>query len=200
MTGGNVPVMKQVIDWLRQPLQPATDEHRTAFSRFTIGLAACAAVGSYILTPMIRFADHRLLFAAAMMAIFGLVMGQGLYPPHAQRVWLWMGQINLVIAAGIFAWAGMDAASVATWHDERCARIQSAMFRPAANTRGDLPELFAALQCRPQGAGPEKPILSDSPGGPPNRAKVEAFERVRADALRNEIDLIDPAKKDQPRK
>ncbi len=189
--------MRRLLRWLRQPLPPANALHRKHFTNLLVALAACAAVGAYILDPIIRFADRGLMFTAAMLTIFGFHAGFLLTRKQETADKFWIAVIMLACGAATFFWVGLKAEKASMWHDARCLRIQAAMFRPTEHTRDDLPELFAALDCRPQGEGPEEPNLSDSVGGPPNPAKVEAFQRLKKQMLESEILLDAPAKEDR---
>lgn len=91
----------------------------------------------------------------------------------------------LGFAACLLFLTGTDAMKRSDWNDERCYRIQKAMLHPGPTTRSDLPDLFQALQCRPQGDGP---ILEERPGSTADAQRLAQVQKER-EALAREVSV-----------
>lgn len=130
-------------------------EENERFSESDIRLVggACVAAGAmfaYLAQPVLRFADPVDLVclggaaASLLIGLWSSLVGA----TNSRKQW------KCVIAAAVvmvlFLTVVLAPALVRSrTHDRRCRQIESQMME-GTGTRADLPDLFAALQCRPQ--------------------------------------------------
>lgn len=110
-----------------------------------------AVVGTYFAGPVLRFVPGGLLAGLGLMLAFGASSIWGIIierrkPTRAHY-------FSMVVA--VVAFVGLTAAVF--WgairsdvNDTRCEHIQREMLLPAPR-RSDLPDIYTALGCRPQG-------------------------------------------------
>ncbi|MEG3176634.1 hypothetical protein U1872_10370 [Sphingomonas sp. RB3P16] len=186
--------MKAVSKFLTGKPKAATKGDLASFDAGLVGLAAVAAVAAvaaYVFQPAQRFVALEHLFLGGMLLIMGLLPATVFRRRDPPRVYLWM--VAGVIASGavVLFFAANDAVDQSEWNDQRCIRVQSAMLHPTGRTRTDLPNLFTALGCQPQGSAPRDPTWTGvrAGGPPPTRKAVAAHERFMRQAADAEVEL-----------
>jgi hypothetical protein len=177
--------------------EPGDESHLKALDAVLFGVVSIAAVAAFVFQSVERFANREHLFLGGMFTIFALLAIMSYRVFRGPVIQLYGAMIVLGFSACLLFLTGTDAMKRSDWNDERCYRIQTAMLHPSPTTRTDLPDLFQALQCRPQGDGPLLKEQSGSTGDAQRLAHVqeerEALEReVPVDAIGSE--------KPQPRK
>jgi hypothetical protein len=184
-------LVKAVSKFLRGKPKAATTADLARFDAGLVGLAAVAAVAAYVFQPAQRFVAPEHLFLGGMFLIMGLLPATVFRRRDLPRVFLWGVAGVIAFGAGVLFFAASDAVDQSEWNDQRCSRIQSAMLHPTGRTRTDLPDLFTALGCRPQGWAPRDPAWRGvRAGGPaPTREAVVAHERFMRQAADAEVEL-----------
>jgi hypothetical protein len=139
---------------LKGLMHPATDGHHKALDAILFGAVSVAAVAAFVFQSVERFADREHLFLGGMFVVFALIASLTFRIKRGPVLQLYGVVALLVFAAGVLFMTGSDAVTRSDWNDKRCLRLQSAMLNPSPNTRDDVADVFAALQCRPQGIAP----------------------------------------------
>lgn len=169
------------------------------YERLIIGLAPAAAVGVFVVQPVMRFTRPMGLLVAGEVLVLALTAGAFLsvYSRSRRSAFL---QIILILMAGAFIFFGaILAAGRSDWNDRRCYKIQAAMLRPVSGGRTDLPELFQALGCQPTDSEPRDPSYHPSKANPPSWAEEQAHEAFLERKLDEQLSLVPPpgAKKER---
>lgn len=183
--------MKAVGKFLRGKPKAATPADLARFDAGLVGLAAVAAIAAFVFQPVQRFVAPEQLFLGGMFLIMGLLPATVFRKRGMPQVVLWGVAGVMAFGAFVLFLAANDAVDQSNWNDQRCIRIQTAMLHPTGRTRPDLPDLFTALGCRPQGTAPRDPAWKEvGPGGPPpTREASDAHERFMRQTADAEVEL-----------
>jgi hypothetical protein len=151
------------------------------------GASAATAIALFVLQPILRYVDPAVLPAAGGMLIIDLFLLGTPAPRLSTKLQAFTRYFLAGLPVLMILLLAFQAISISNWNDMRCERIQKAMLKPGPNTRQDLPSLFQALGCRPQGHLPFDPNApgDHGAGAPPTRARVAAHEefiRLHLDA------------------
>lgn len=184
-------LVKAVSKFLRGKPKAATATDLASFDAGLVGLAAIAAVAAYVFQPAQRFVAPEHLFLGGMFLVMGLLPATVFRRRDMPQAYLWGVAAVIALGAAVLFFAANDAVNQSEWNDQRCVRIQKAMMHPTGRTRTDLPDLFTALGCRPQGMAPRDPAWKGIyPGGPaPTREAVAAHEHFMRQAADAEVEL-----------
>lgn len=166
--------------------EPGTDSHLKALDAILFGVVSIAAVGAFVFQSVERFADRRDLFLSGMFTIFALLAIMSFRIGRGPVIQLWGSMLMLAFAACLLFLTGTEAVRRSEWNDRRCYRIQQAMLHPGSTTRTDLADVFAALQCRPQGLGPSVAKRADGSDKPEEQRQAEN-ELARQRAVQQEV-------------
>jgi len=132
------------------------DKHTFSDAVEVISVSAvpAAAVLAFVTQPLLHLADPQFLFYSGIWLAGSIAMlaTARLMPPDRPRRWIFWVYMLIPLGALVFLSAG--ALEKAAWNDARCSYIQRAMLHPEPSTRDNLPEVFQALGCQPQGRAP----------------------------------------------
>lgn len=168
----------------------ASDSDHARYDRVIIGLASVAAVGAYAFQYLQPYLEPSRIFAAGFCVIMGLLTSIAMPRKNLAAWQVWTPLLAIGFGGLLLAGEGMKATTASRWNDQRCRIIQDAMLRPKPRTRTDLPSLFEALKCRPQGADPLDPSYrppSIYDGSPPSAPQEARHERFLQQALKAEV-------------
>jgi hypothetical protein len=117
--------------------------------------AVAAALAAFTLQPLLRFADPAALAGSTLLMFAGFSQCLSA-ADESPKSWLrhtgfWIGAAMLLAGAGLIISSLSRAQVDASANDTRCSIIQREMLLPVPK-RPDLPDLFTALGCRPQGS------------------------------------------------
>lgn len=177
--------------------EEASDADHKTLDTVLVSFVSIAAVSAYVFQPIEKFANYRLLFVGGQLVVFMLIAAMMFRLRRGPVIQLYGAIVMLTVAAIFLLFAGIDAGSKSDWNDRRCLRIQDAMLRPTSSTRNDLADVFAAMQCRPQGGAP-KPIYKVGRGEMPDAERLVAQQAYEERALASEVDLNKPADLPEP--
>jgi len=170
--------------WLR-----FSDMSATEYDQLLVGLAAAGAVAAYLSQPLLRFIPSLALVIAGEVVVLALAGGAFLRV-FSRRPYMLAAQVGIllfgVLALVVNAFLAIDQSA---WNERRCTRIQGAMLHPTANTRSDLPSLFQALGCQPQGKEPRDPDYQASRSDPPVWSEEVSHAQFLDRQLANELPL-----------
>lgn len=173
----------------RPPTPPATKAQRATIDALLFSLASIGAVAAYTFQPFQRFAPPQGLLTGGLFLVFGITPLVVARHSRVGKELVWVALPLLVLATAILMFTARDAFKQNNWNDRRCRRIQQAMLKPGSTTRSDLPELFTALACLPQGSAPKDPTYHPSRGRPPNPMAILAHQAFIQNALEAEVQV-----------
>lgn len=108
-----------------------------------------AALFAYFTQSMARYVDVYAAYGAAIAFTMALVVVSVAYTLERDVFGVVVGLIGLFAGLYLLNEVVENAAKQASINDQRCLRIEIEMLS-ATPRRSDLPEVFAALGCRPQ--------------------------------------------------
>jgi hypothetical protein len=176
-------------DRMTQPLKPAPRRQVALFDAAMVTATSIALVAAYVFQPVQRFASYGLLFLGGLLIAMALVPRMVIPRHRMSTAGLWTIGTPLVLAGAVLFLAGQAALHRSDWNDRRCMRLQRAMLHPTPTTRTDLPDVFTALGCRPQGDAPVDLNYEPRRDRPPTRQAAEAHMRFEQRALEDEVQL-----------
>lgn len=180
--------------WLqtRPPTPPATKAQRATIDAILFSLASIGAVAAYTFQPLQRFAPPQGLLTGGLLLVFALAPLVAARHIRAGTGLVWAALPLLVMAIAILVVTARDAFKQNDWNNRRCWRIQQAMLKPSSATRSDLPGIFAALACPPQGSAPADINYHPSAKNPPDLATIRAHKAFIRNALDAEVQIERP--------
>jgi hypothetical protein len=125
-------------------------EEHPVIRTFITSAVVVSATTAFCITPLLRYVDLDSFVFAGFAVGTGAALSWSAMRNGWGRAWEWPAGIVLIVGLLTGTYAVTQAMQAATINDIRCIHVQEDMLMPVPR-RADLPELFQALGCRPQG-------------------------------------------------
>ena len=135
---------------ITRPTKMSPERRREALLATMGGFIAATLVISFLAQPLMRFADPEGLTVGLPFVVLGIVLSyyRFVLSGGVKRYDL-IGFLALFSGVVILSATWADALAISEQTDRVCAQLEEDMLSPKPR-RANAPEVFSALQCRPQ--------------------------------------------------